>query len=289
MRVLITGTTSYVGLHFIRYCEEWYKDWIVESISVRDHKWRDLDFSVYDAIYHVAAIVHRKEKKGKSVESIYYKVNTDLTFELAKKAKDEGVKSFVFLSTIAVYGLNGSIGKDTVITKKTMENPVSLYGKSKLEGERKVINLRDDNFSIPIVRVPMIYGKDCPGNYTSLSRLVNKLGFFPDVNNRRSLIFIDDLSEIVNCLITNHANGLFLVQNKEYVNTKVMAKYIACSQNREIYFSEMLGKLTGKYGNKFAITRKVFGNLVYDKKDSTIANSENYKRTFEETIKLAEK
>ena len=113
MRVLVTGENSYAGRQFEKRILELNMDWEIDFVSVRNNDWEKEDFSRYDAIYHVAAIVHQKEKKEN--ESLYYEINRDLTYELAVKAKSEGVKSFVFLSTMAVYGLIGKIGSSNYL------------------------------------------------------------------------------------------------------------------------------------------------------------------------------
>ena len=90
---------------------------------------------------HVAAIVHKKEKK--EMAALYEKVNCKLPIEIAQKAKADGVKQFVFMSTMSVYGLNsGSINKETPLIPKT------LYGKSKFEAERNLREIADDKMCI---------------------------------------------------------------------------------------------------------------------------------------------
>ncbi|PKH09210.1 NAD-dependent epimerase/dehydratase family protein, partial [Planomicrobium sp. MB-3u-38] len=193
MKILVTGQNSYAGTQFAKRITELNKGWGIDFVSVRDNAWEQKDFSLYDAIYHVAGIVHKKETAEN--KNIYYKVNRDLTYQLALKAKKEGVKSFVFLSTMAVYGLIGKIGEDTIISRETEPNPTSNYGKSKLEAEGLLEELQSSNFNISILRIPMIYGPNCPGNYNSLSKLARKIPVFPKIDNKRSMIFVDHLSD----------------------------------------------------------------------------------------------
>lgn len=286
MRVLVTGENSYAGRQFEKRILDLKMDWKVDFLSVRSDRWRAKDFSSYDAIYHVAAIVHQKEKAEN--EALYYKINRDLTFELAKKAKLEGVKSFVFLSTIAVYGLIGRIGEDTIISKETKENPISYYGKSKLEAEQKISILQSDDFQVSILRIPMIYGYGCPGNYSALSKLAKKVPVFPKINNRRSLLYIDHLSDIVKHLISNKVSGLFLVKNPKDINTLNMVNEIASNNNKKIINSSVLSILIKKIGNKFNVTRKMFGNVFYKNEDCKIEGFEYSELSFEESISLAE-
>ena len=286
MRVLVTGENSYAGKQFYKRIIELNKGWIIDFITVRDNSWRDVDFSIYEAIYHVAAIVHLKERP--EMKEIYYKVNRDLTFDLAKKAKSEGVKSFVYLSTIAVYGLIGYIGKDTEISKKTRENSLTYYGKSKLEGEKLLNTLQANNFKVAILRIPMIYGYNSPGNYQSLSNMVKKIRIFPMVNNRRSLIFVDHLSDIVIYLISNMSSGQFLVKNPEDVSTLNMVNEIARNHEIKIYKSSVLGHLIKILGNRLQITRKMFGNIYYKNDDCIIEGFVYDNLSFEESITRSE-
>ena len=286
MRVLVTGENSYAGRQFEERMLELNSEWKIDFLSVRDDEWKLKNFSGYDALYHVAAIVHQKEKKEN--EALYYKINSDLTYELAIKAKSEGVKSFIFLSTMAVYGLIGKIGEDTVISKETKEIPTSYYGKSKLEAEQKISVLQSDDFQVSILRIPMIYGYGCPGNYSALSKLAKKIPLFPKLNNKRSLIYIDHLSDLVRYLIINKISGLFLVKNPEDVNTLAMVNEIAKNNNRKIINSNILSFFIKIFGNKFSITRKMFGSIIYKNEDCKIDDFQYTKLSFEESIARAE-
>lgn len=286
MKVMITGENSYAGTQFAKRISEVNLNWDIEFISVRNNNWKEKDFSIYDAIYHVAAIVHQKEKVEN--EQLYYKVNRDLTYDLAMKAKADGVKSFIFLSTMAVYGLIGKIGEDTIITKETEETPSSFYGKSKLEAEQLINNLQSEQFTVSILRIPMIYGSNCPGNYSLLSKLARKSPIFPEINNKRSLVFVDHLSDIVIHLIKNNLAGLFLVKNPKDIDTLNMVDTIARVNNKKLYHSAVLGLFIKVFGNKMSTTRKMFGNITYEDKDSRIEGFKYKQLSFEDSIAMAE-
>src|SRR5690606_11147904 len=153
-----------------------------------DDRWKEKSFSAYDAIFHTAAIVHVKEKDI----SRYFKVNRDLTVELANKAKNEGVKQFIFLSTMGVYGTE--IG---YITKDNIPSPKTPYAQSKYEAEKILIEMNSSNFNVAILRPPIVYGRGCPGNYSRLAKLAVMLPIFPEMDNKRSMIYIDNLSEFI--------------------------------------------------------------------------------------------
>lgn len=126
-------------------------------------------------MFHAAGIAH--VSSDPKMEEIYYNVNCDLTIETAKKAKADGVKQFIFMSSIIVYG--DSNGKKIVIDENTIPMPSNFYGNSKLQAEKGLKPLGSDNFKVAILRPPMIYGKGSKGNYPKLAKVAQKLPFFP--------------------------------------------------------------------------------------------------------------
>ena len=223
-KILITGAGSYIGTSFDRYLKEKYPDqYEVDTVDMIDGGWRKKSFSGYDSVFHVAGIAHRKETE-KNAE-LYYKVNRDLAADCAAKAKNDGVKQFVFLSSMSVYGLNsGYIGSDT------LPNPKTNYGKSKLQAEIALKKSESADFAVAVLRPPMIYGKGCRGNYNTLKKIALKSPFFPNIDNKRSMLYIENLCGFVRALIDNRDRGLFFPQNKEYVNTTRLAELI-CKYN----------------------------------------------------------
>lgn len=286
LKVLVTGQNSYAGKQFAKRMTEFNKGWKIDFVSVRDNTWETKDFSQFDAIYHCAGIVHKKETAEN--KDLYYKVNRDLTHQLAVKAKSEGVKSFVFLSTMAVYGLIGKIGEDTIISKETPAAPTSHYGKSNLEAEEMIEVLQSSEFNVSILRIPMIYGPDCPGNYRSLSKLARKSPVFPKISNRRSMIFVDHLSDVVAYIIEEKLPGVLLVKNPEDVDTLLMVKEIASHHQKKIYNSALAGVVIKILGNKLTVTRKMFSNIYYKDDDCNIEGFKYNTLSFEESIRQSE-
>src|SRR5699024_10434376 len=136
--------------------KQYPKHYQTEKLSLRDGLWKEKDFSTYDVVVHVAGIAH--VSTDPKMEELYYQVNRDLTIDVAKKAKDEGAKQFIFLSSIIVYGDQPS--ESGIIDQDTIPNPDNFYGKSKLEAEEGIKNMECGDFKIVILRPPMIYGKD---------------------------------------------------------------------------------------------------------------------------------
>lgn len=276
-RVLITGENSYVGNSFA----DWVKDdpeFQVDKISLRDDSWKEYDFSIYDVVLHVAGIAHQKETK-KNSES-YYRVNRDLTVDVAQKAKEKGVNHFIFLSSMSVYGLDTG-----VINKMTPLKPKTNYGKSKLEAEEAISSLATSSFEIAILRPPMIYGANCKGNYAKLAKLAVKSRVFPAIKNKRSMIFKDNLSEFIKRLINFKNVGLFFPQNTDFVKTCEMVKIISEIHGKTLFLTTFFNPFIKLF--KTQTVKKVFGDLVYDKSLSTCTGDYNVE-DFRTSIKLTE-
>ncbi|WP_346937784.1 NAD-dependent epimerase/dehydratase family protein [uncultured Clostridium sp.] len=258
-KILITGANSYIGTSFEKWLKQCPKDYTVDTMDMIEGTWKEKDFSEFDVVFHVAGIAHIKETKENA--ELYYKVNRDLVYEVAKKAKDEEVKHFIFLSSMSVYGMEtGVISKDTIPT------PRSNYGKSKLQAEELISPLQDSTFNIAVLRPPMIYGEGCKGNYVRLEKFALKSPIFPDIKNKRSMIEINNLCEFVKSLIDEGSRGLFLPQNEEYVCTSDMVKNIADIHGKKIYMTKLFNPLLRIL--KVSTVNKVFGDLVYGKEMS---------------------
>lgn len=270
-KILITGKNSYVGNSFEKWLVNFPGEYAIEKISLKDESWRDYDFSIYDTVLHVAGIAH--VSTDPNMEQLYYKVNRDLTIDVAKKAKSQGVKQFVFMSSIIVYGDGSKESK--VIYKDTIPTPSNFYGKSKLEAEEGIKPLESGNFKVAIVRPPMIYGKGSKGNYPKLSMAAQKLPIFPNIDNQRSMLHIDNLSEFLRLIIENEEDGLYFPQNKEFVKTSEMVKIISEIHGKKIRLVKTFNPILKLMSGKVGLVDKVFGNLVYDEKISKY--KENYR------------
>ena len=265
-KILITGKGSYLGNSLKAYLEAFGDCYQVDCLSLRSGDWKEQSFRGYDAVYHTAAIVHQPRSKDAPGELARYRaVNCDLAVDAAKKAKAEGVRQFVFLSTMAVYGLTAAFGKTVTITAQTPTVPTDNYGLSKLEAERALLSLEGPDFRVAILRPPMIYGKDCKGNFRSLVSMARRLPFFPKVPNQRSMLYVGSLNRLVQQIIDREDRGIFCPQDPEYVNTSAMVQAIAAAQGKRLLlipgFSwalHLLRHLTGAVD-------KAFGSLVYDK------------------------
>lgn len=252
--ILITGKNSYIGTSFENWLKRQPDKYKVDTIDMKDGSWKKKDFSQYDVVFHVAGIAH--VSSDPKIEDLYYKVNRDLTIETAEKAKAEGVKQFIFMSSIIVYG-DGSSSK-RVIDKNTVPTPSNFYGDSKLQAEEGISHLECDDFKIVVIRPPMIYGKGSKGNYPRLAIMAKKIPVFPDINNERSMLHIDNLCEFIKIMINYEETGLYFPQNREYVKTSEMVRTIAEVHGKKIWMIRWMNWFI-KLMFGIGIVNKVFG------------------------------
>ncbi len=283
-KVLITGKNSYIGNALEKWLAKEPENYQVESIDMKDGSWKERDFSSYDVVFHVAGIAH--VSTDPKMEELYYKVNRDLTIETAEKAKAEGVKQFIFMSSIIVYGDSSSSKR--VIDGKTIPTPSNFYGNSKLQAEEGIKNLESDEFKIVILRPPMIYGKGSKGNYPRLAKMAKKTPVFPDIDNERSMLHIDNLCEFLKIMIDFEESGLYFPQNQEYVKTSELVHTIAQVHGKKIILTKIFNPFFQPLF-KIDIVNKVFGNLVYDQMMSKYEQKDYRIRTLRESIELTEK
>lgn len=271
-RVLITGAGSYIGETFRTYAGEHYPSLNIEVVDMKDSSWKKKDFSKYDIVYHVAGIAHADVGNvDEATREKYYVVNTDLAVEVCKKAKAESVKEFVFMSSMIVYGDSVSYGKHKIIDQNTIPVVANFYGDSKLQADVAVRSLATNDFKVIVLRPPMIYGKGSKGNYPTLAKLAKKLPIFPNVDNERSMLHIDNLCEFL-CqimLVKNlKENAVVLFpQNAEWTKTCEMVKEIATVNGKNMKLWKIMNpavtigcKIPGKIG---ILTNKAFGNFAY--------------------------
>jgi len=261
-KILIFGKGSYIGTKFQEYLKN-NENYEIDVIDSMGEEWKEKNFSKYDVVYHVAGIAH--VSADPKMEELYYKVNRDLPIEVAKKAKEENVKQFIFMSSMIIYGADGKIGEKKIIDKNTEKNPIDFYGKSKLEADEKIQKMSDKNFKVVIIRPPMVYGPGCKGNFPKLKKLTKRTPIFPEIENERSMIYIENLCEFLKQVVDKEKTGIFYPQNKEYVSTKDIIKEKAKVMKKKIFFIKIFNPLLKVCSKKINYINKIFGNKVYEK------------------------
>jgi len=263
-KICMIGEHSFVGNSFQKYLVNNFQDsYIVDIISSRENKWLEVDFSVYDAVFNVAGIAHVKSKEN--MRPMYYKINRDLPLEIAEKAKKDGCSLFIHMSSMIVYGNMSKMCGSKNITLSTEPSSDNFYGDSKLQADIGLLKKVTDSFHIAIIRPPLIYSENARDNFPRLIKVARTLPVFPDIDNKQSMIYVDNLCELIRLIIVNYDCGVFHPQNKEYTCTsKMVKKFADCLGNRMTltkFFNPILKLLSHKIG----IVNKSFGNLTYDK------------------------
>jgi len=271
VKLLLTGVSGFIGNYFVKHYQKKYD---IRTFSFLKDDFDNLELYDVNAIVHLSALVH--QMGGASYEE-YYRVNVKQTLDLAKKAKARGVKQFVFMSSVKVYGEESAVP----YTEATPCRPQDGYGKSKLEAENELKKLEDDNFRVAIIRTPIVYGYGVKANIKNLINLVRKVSILPfgSIDNRRSMIYIGNLAYFIDAIIEKQASGIFLVADEKPLSTTRLIELIAEALDKKVYlirvpFFEGLLKLL-----KPSFHKRLFESLELD-------NQDTLKKLFDETREL---
>ena len=287
-KVLITGAESYIGESFSEYAKKHYPALKIDTLDMLDSEWKNRSFSEYDIIYHVAGLAHADVGNvDEATKAKYYAVNTDLAIEVCSKAKEDGVKEFIFMSSMIVYGDSAPYGKSKIIDDYTVPVPSNFYGDSKLQADVAVREMANDNFKVVVLRPPMIYGKNSKGNYQTLSKLARKLPVFPNIDN-----LCEFLCQLMLVKKFEKSSIVLIPQNAEWTQTSEMVKEIAEAAGKNIRILSimrpavwMAGKMPGKIGG---LVNKAFGNSVYAQSMSYYDGLDYQKVSLKESVKRTE-
>lgn len=286
VKIIITGVHGYISNSIRKHFIETHKfNGGVQLLDLRNDNWLEEDFSQVDTIIHCAALVH-KDPNRYSLDD-YIEVNTNFTQKIAKKAKREGVKYFIFFSTEGVYGTSGSLFNDVILDKNTELNPIEKYEISKKMAEDRLMELEDDHFRIAIIRPPFVYGKDCPGNYNRLRKAVLTFRFIPLIQNRKSMIYIENLCEFIYQLWVRKLDGIFLPQDLPYRCTSDMCKRIAKYHNLATFNTVIFNPIIKLASLGIRAIRVSFGSEYYSEVSSELGFKYDL-IDFDESIKRTE-
>jgi len=281
-QVLITGKESYIGTKVKEWFASYPDKYMVEELDMIGSEWRQFSFTGFDTVYHVAGIAHRNDVP----DSLYEQVNHLLAVEVAEKAEKAGVKQFIFMSSGAVYSQNDWKHKKLIVDEDSAFEPSTAYGISKMNAEKDIMG-RNFKMNVAILRPPMVYGPGAKGNYNFLKKIALSLPFFPYIKNTRSMIFIDNLCEFVRMLVDSGVGGIFLPQNKDYVNTSILVREIATNHGKRIKLVHGFGWAISIMGRFLDPVNKAFGSYYYINKNQYFNGSYQIV-DFKESIRLTE-
>ena len=280
-KILITGAGSYVGESVRRYILSTSSDFQIDAVDTMGDNWKKADYSQYDVVYHVAGIAH--VNADPKMEALYYKVNRDLTIEVAKHAKVAGVKQFIFMSSQIVFHESQSL-KTEVLTASTKENPNGFYGDSKLQAELGIKPLEDENFKVCILRPCMIYGPNAKGNFPRLAKLACKTPIFPCWHNKRSMLYIDNLAEFVKQAVLRELSGTYYPQNRELADTVEIIRFFAKAAGHRIWITKLMNPFVWLGSFVLQPINKMFATYYYDPEMSKM-DFDYQLVSFEESLK----
>lgn len=265
----------------------------IDAVDTMGDNWKKADYTKYDVVFHVAGIAH--VNADPKMEPLYYKVNCNLTIEVAKHAKAAGVRQFIFMSSQIVFHESQSL-KAEVLTAETKPAPNGFYGNSKLQAENGLWNLvknqkenstrsqGGNQMKICILRPCMIYGPNAKGNFSRLAKLACKTPVFPEWHNKRSMLYIDNLAEFVKQAIERELEGTFYPQNRELADTVEIVRYFAKEAGHKIWITKLLNPFVWMGSLVLQPINKMFATYYYNPRMSKM-EFDYQLVSFEESLK----
>lgn len=227
MNLLLTGANGFIGSYFIK---KYHKSFKIKTFSFFKDDFHQLTCQNIDTIVHLSALVH--QMKG-ALDEEYERVNVKQTIELAQKVKEAGVKHFIFMSTIKVYGEE----TNSIYNELSKCNPKDSYGKSKLKAEQELLKLQSQDFKVSIIRTPIVYGYGVKANIKSLVNLVNKISIIPlgKISNNRTMVYIGNLCHLINEIIIQNKEGIYLAADDISLSSSELIHKIAKELNKKVF------------------------------------------------------
>ncbi len=227
-----------------------------------DTDWSDALREI-DVVVHCAARVHVMKERSNDPLADFRAANLDATLSLARQSVTAGVRRLVFISSI---GVNGAQTFEQPFTESDPPAPHSLYAVSKNEAELELMNMaRETGLEVVIIRPPLVYGPDAPGNFGTLVRAVLAGRRLPlgSIDNRRSFIGRDNLADFVLTCVTDPraANQTFLVSDDCDLSTADLLRTLAQAADvpsrlfgLPVWMLTMAGTILGKKDTIVSLT-----------------------------------
>lgn len=285
MRILVTGANGFVGQAL---CEQALKEGFLVRGSLRkpsdalpniekviigeindETKWSAALHNV-DVVIHLAARVHVMRESAENPIEEFRKVNVAGTEHLARSAAACGVKRLVFVSSIGVHGKQTILGRSF----SELDNPYphNDYALSKWEGELALHRVaHETGLEVVIIRPPLVYGADAPGNFAQMLKVLAKNIPLPlaSIENRRSLVYIGNFVDVLlKCATHEAAAGqTYLVSDGEDVSTPDLLRQLGAAMGHPAHLwpcPPVLLKLAGRLVGKSGQIERLLGSLQVD-------------------------
>jgi nucleoside-diphosphate-sugar epimerase len=259
MKLLLTGYTGFIGSYLYQYLKN--DNFQVDGVSLRDTALSGLFKEQYDIVIHLSGLAHQT----KSIPySEYKRINCTQTAELASYAKEAGVRHFIYFSSVKVYG-NSADGNE--LTEFSEIKPDDSYGISKAEAEKILLSLQDQTFNVTILRIPLVFGPNPKGNIKLLLTLTDRSKLIPlnGINNRRSILSVSNLSEIIKQIIEKKIYGIFIPSDIKPISTTEIMNYLIKARKRKVLFFKLPESIKFVIRLFFnGIYIRVFGDLYFN-------------------------
>ena len=284
-KVMLIGIGGYIGGKFTEYINKNYPGWQIDAVDSMNRKWVEADFHGYDAVYNVSGLAHANARQGS--EEQYYAVNGQLPIDVATKTKNEGVPMFVQMSSQIVYGDMSGLGEEKIITAETIPSEPTIYGKSKMMAERGLQKLVDDTFQIAIIRPPLIYSEFARDNFPRLVNFAMKMPVFPKLENRQSMVYVDNLCELICLIIENNKGGIYYPQQECYIEVSKIVADIAKAVGNKMWQTRIFNPVLRLLSivPQLGFIHKAFGSIVYDMELSNHFDGRYRVVSYEESIR----
>lgn len=254
-KVIVTGENGALSLAVAAALKQ--SDLQVKNLGLRNGKWETESFKGYKAVVHVAGLI---PKPGVEPGD-FYRVNTELTKALAAKAKTDGVEQFVYISSMAVYGVSPTLNKKKgTVCKNTPCAPTGDYGKSKLLAEQALESLKDESFRVAAIRVPSIYGIGKTEYFETYRCFVGRFKKIPNAytGHYKSIICVENLCRLICLIVQNGSEGIFCPDDGK-ISTVDLCRALMPEKKT----SRLLGALVCLFGWNRRV-KEYYGSVCYD-------------------------
>ena len=284
MKILVTGASGFLGKSLCEELTSKKLDFVpiyrknhsptenclyIENLNSQTN-WTDKLIDV-DFVVHCAARVHIMKESESDPLSLFREVNVDGTLNLAKQAAANGIKRFIFISSIKVNGEGTLINKP--FRPEDEIAPKDPYGISKAEAEKGLKQLaKETGMEVVIIRPPLVYGSGVKANFAAIMKLTSlgiPLPFGKLTQNKRSMVYVKNLVDlIITCLFhPNAADETFLVSDNDDLSTARMVNELSIALSTKGWMLPVPSKLFEIFGRligKSDVIDRLCGSLQVD-------------------------
>ena len=286
-KILITGANGFIGQHLIQHSNLNKSALIlltrrkinrplppgaaniIVDLNDLDKCKAALSSHQIDTVIHLAASVHQNQTSTIITDDLK-QININFTSNLAKMCINQGLKRFIFMSSIGVHGFNSH---SMAINETQTFEPQNAYTKSKVLAEESLnkIFLSQSNCKLNIIRPPMVYGPNSLGSFRLLIKALQlHLPLpFKNVHNQKSFISINNLTDFIIRLLETEAlgNEVFTVADKEIISTSELIQILKMHLNSKTYSyacPQSLIKIFFHLLHKENLYQSLYGNSAID-------------------------